>query len=210
MKRDFSAVKLCVLVSSVVAERPPWRLAAEAVAGGADCIQLREKNITDRRLLETARACRDACGEAIFIVNDRPDIAVLSEADGVHVGQDDLQVDQVRRIVGDELLIGVSVSRVEQVAKAERAGADYLGAGCIFPTATKSVAVMGLEFLREAGLAANGPVLAIGGINVENASQAVSAGASGVAVSSAVIAARDVRDAARLIRAAVVRALRSK
>jgi len=207
MKKDFSSVRLCVLVSSGFSDSPLERLTAEAVAGGADCVQLREKNVPDRRLLQLAKACRNACGDAIFIVNDRPDVALLSGADGVHLGRDDLPAAEARRMVGGDFLIGASVSRVEDVAAAEAQGADYLGAGCVFPTATKEVEVRGLEFLREAASAASVPVLAIGGIDAANAAQAIAAGADGVAVCSAVIAAGDVRAAAGRIKEAVMRAL---
>lgn len=206
MERDFSRVRLCVLVSSGLSELPPAKLAAEAAAGGADCIQLREKDISDRALLDVAKACRDACRDVLFIVNDRADVAVLSGADGVHVGQEDLPAAQARRIVGEEMLVGVSVSRIEHIGPAERQGADYLGVGCVFPTATKEVEVAGLEFLRAAAQEARLPVLAVGGINADNAPLAIAAGAVGVAVCSAVIGAGDVRGAARAVRDAVLRA----
>lgn len=206
MERGFSQVRLCVLVSRGLSELPLPKIAAEAVAGGADCIQLREKDISDRALLDVAKACRDACRDALFVVNDRADIALLCGADGVHLGQEDLPVAEARCIVGEGMLVGVSASRIEHVGEADRQGADYLGVGCVFPTATKDIEVTGLDFLRAAAAAARVPVLAIGGINADNAPLAIAAGAGGVAVCSAVIAAVDVRGAARAVRDAVLSA----
>lgn len=167
------------------------------VEGGADCVQLREKAVGDRELLERAKACRQAAEGCLFIVNDRPDVAVLSGADGVHVGQRDLPPAEARRIIGDGRLLGVSTSQARELAAAEALGADYLGVGCIFETDTKRVEVRGLDFLTRAATLATVPFLAIGGINHDNVAQVIRAGARGVAVSSAVISADDPLEAAR-------------
>lgn len=206
MKKDFSAVRLCVLVSTGVSALPFETLVGEILAGGADCVQLREKNLSDAEFLELAKACRDICRDVVFVVNDRPDIAVLSDADGVHVGQSDLPCRQARQIVGDELLVGVSTSSTDQLAAAERAGADYAGVGCIFPTTTKEVRAQGVWLVRSAARVASVPLVAVGGINLENAAEAVRAGAHAVAVCSAIVASGDPRGAARAIRERVLAA----
>jgi thiamine-phosphate pyrophosphorylase len=160
----------------------------EAAAGGVGVFQMREKDKTDRELIERAKQLRRWTRETntLFIVNDRPDIAVLVEADGIHVGQDDLSIAAVRRIVGAEMLIGVSTHIVEQVQKAVREGADYLGVGPVFPSSTKVFdELAGLEFVREASSLTQTPMFALGGITPENLHEVILAGATRVAVSSA-------------------------
>ncbi|MCD6406130.1 MAG: thiamine phosphate synthase [Planctomycetes bacterium] len=206
MKKDFSTVRLCVLVSSRHITLPFSRLVQEVVAGGADCIQLREKGLGDAKLLEIAKICRDICRDRIFIVNDRPDIARLSCADGVHVGQGDLPGPAARRIVGPDALVGISTANAAELAAAEEAGADYVGVGSVFASPTKNARIGGLEYVRLTAEVARVPFLAIGGINLDNVARVVAAGARGVAVSSAVIASRDPRGAAEAIREAVVTA----
>src|SRR5207237_814061 len=129
-----------------------WTI-AEAAAGGAAVIQLREKELSDRELLARARQVRRWTRqvEVLFIVNDRPDIARLVEADGVHLGQDDLPVREARRILGPEALIGVSTHDLAQLRQAVLDGASYIGVGPVFPSTTKSFEVLaGLDFVREA------------------------------------------------------------
>lgn len=207
MKKDFSSVRLCVLISSGFSPLPLGRLTREVVLGGADCVQLRLKGISDREFLEIALECRRAAGEALFIVNDRPDIAALSGADGVHVGQDDLPGRAVRQIIGDEALLGISTANAAQLAQAEDAGADYLGVGCVFPTTTKEIAVEGLEYVEEASRLTGLPFLAIGGINLENVGRVIRAGAPGVAVCSAIIADEDPQKAAAELKEAILSAI---
>ncbi len=207
MKKDFSTVRLCVLVSSRRISLPFPRLVKEVVAGGADCVQLREKSLGDAKLLEVAKICRDICRDRLFIVNDRPDIAYLSCADGVHVGQGDLPGPAARRIVGPDALVGISTANAAELAAAVEAGADYVGVGSVFASPTKSVRIGGLEYVRLAAEMASVPFLAIGGINLDNVAQVIAAGARGVAVSSAVIASRDPRGAAEAIREAVTAAI---
>jgi len=207
MRKNFSRVRLCVLVAEGASRLTFDRLVREVIAGGADCIQLREKGLSDRVLLERARACRRAVGDAgeecIFIVNDRPDIAVLAQADGVHLGQDDMPPAEARRIVGPDALVGVSTHEPAQIAAAEADGADYLGIGAVFPTATKEIEVRGLEYVRVAARAASRPFLAIGGITLGNVRDVIRAGAPGVAVFSAVVASADPRAATRAFRDAI-------
>jgi thiamine-phosphate pyrophosphorylase len=171
----------------------------EAAAGGARIFQLREKELNDRELLERARQVRRWTHEsgALFIVNDRPDIARLAEADGVHLGQDELPVHAARRIVGPGALIGVSTHSIEQVRQAVLDGSSYIGVGPTFPSGTKEFADFpGLEFVRTATAETTLPAFVIGGVNEKNIGAAVAAGARRVAVSQAICQAEHPRQAA--------------
>ncbi|MCS7282230.1 MAG: thiamine phosphate synthase [Anaerolineae bacterium] len=180
-----------------------------AIAGGATVVQYREKEGTTRRMIEEARALRELTRQAgvLFIVNDRVDIALAVDADGVHVGQDDMPASLARKLMGPGKIVGVSVDNLEQALQAERDGADYVGAGPIFATPTKPDAAppIGLEGLAEICRGVSIPVIAIGGINAENAGTVIAAGAAGIAVVSAVVAAPDVEAAARRLREIVER-----
>lgn len=182
------------------------RLVQAALEGGVDAVQLREKHVPDRRLIELARRIRmlTAHAGALFIINDRPDLAVLTEADGVHVGQDDLTVCEARRIVGGERLVGVSTHDLAQARQAVLDGADYLGVGPTFPSTTKSFdRVAGLEFVRQVAAEITLPWFAIGGITPENVAEVAGAGASRIAVSAAVCSAEDPSAAARSLQSAL-------
>lgn len=171
------------------------------LAGGARTVQLRGKGLSSKELLSQAREIRELSREtgAIFIVNDRADIALLSDADGVHLGQDDLPVSEARRILGRGKLIGISTHNIEQAVKAEQEGADYIGFGPIFETKTKADAkeAKGLPALMEIREKVEIPVVAIGGINLENLHEVMSAGTSGVAVMSAIVKAEDIEEATK-------------
>lgn len=161
----------------------------DALAAGVGIIQVREKQMTDRQLVEHGKRVREWTREAgaLFIMNDRPDLAVLTDADGVHVGQDELSVREARRIVGPERLIGVSTHTIEQARQALLDGADYLGVGPVFPSNTKSFDhFAGLEFVRHVAAEIGLPWFAIGGITAENVEQVIEAGATRIAVSGAV------------------------
>ncbi|MFN0084111.1 MAG: thiamine phosphate synthase [Blastocatellia bacterium] len=159
------------------------------LAGGARWIQLRDKDATAREVLEAARGClaltREAGGR--LIVNDRVDIALMTDADGVHLGQEDLSVEEARDILGEKRIIGLSTHSIEQVREALDTSADYIAVGPVYPTGTKSNAdpVVGLELVREARRLADRPIVAIGGITVERAPEVIAAGADSVAVVSA-------------------------
>jgi thiamine-phosphate pyrophosphorylase len=192
-----------LLTGSLCTAALDWTI-AEAAAAGADMIQLREKKLNDRELLERARNVRRWTRKAgvLFIVNDRPDIARLVEADGVHLGQDDMPIKEARRIVGPDLLIGVSTHNIEQVRQAVLDGASYLGVGPTFPSTTKDFGEFaGLEFVRQAAAETSLPQLVIGGVNVETLPAAVEAGAKRVAVSAAVCQADDPRATVVALRA---------
>jgi thiamine-phosphate pyrophosphorylase len=205
-RQRLAGARLCVLLTGERCTAAlDWTL-REAAAGGADMVQLREKKLSDRALLERARQVRRWTRELslLFIVNDRPDIARLAEADGVHLGQDDLPVKEARRILGPGALVGVSTHNLDQVRRAVLDGASYLGVGPTFPSGTKAFAEFaGLEFVRQAAAATSLPAFVIGGINRNTVGAAVAAGARRVAVSEAICAADDPRSSA----AALVQAL---
>jgi thiamine-phosphate pyrophosphorylase len=169
-------------------------------------IQLREKQLDDGRLLALAREVRRITRSfaALFIVNDRPDIAVLAEADGVHLGQNDLPVYAARRIVGPAAVIGVSTHEVAQVRRAVLDGASYLGVGPTFPSRTKEFTEFaGLDFVRQATAETTLPCFVLGGIAADNVAQVVAVGGRCIAVSHAVCAAEDPRPATAALRAAL-------
>jgi thiamine-phosphate pyrophosphorylase len=187
------------------------RSAANAVralaAGGARLIQLRAKALPDRALLEMARQALAAARSvgATLVVNDRPDVAGIVGADGVHVGQDDLPPAACRRVLGSEALVGVSTHGLSQLAAALLEPVDYVAIGPIFPTRSKQdpQPVVGLELLRRARAACARPLVAIGGISPENAREVAEAGADGLAIISAVMAHDDLAEAVRGLRCAL-------
>ncbi|MDR7427070.1 MAG: thiamine phosphate synthase [Armatimonadota bacterium] len=186
-------------------------IAAAAVAGGATVVQLRDKELTTRQMVETAVRMLALVRPAgvPLVINDRVDVVLAADADGVHVGPDDLTVEAARRILGPDRIVGASAGTVEEAVQAEREGADYLGVGSVFETASKADAgpPIGIEGLSRIVQAVRLPVVAIGGITLANAAEAIRAGATGVAVISAVVAAADIAAATRSL-VEVVRAAR--
>jgi thiamine-phosphate pyrophosphorylase len=198
-RERLAGAKLYVLIDGGASRAALAERVSELVAAGVHVIQLRDKNLGDRELLARARVVREhTLGSAtLFIMNDRPDLAVLAAADGVHVGQEELSVQEVRQIVGPRLLIGVSTHNIEQARQAVVDGANYLGCGPTFPSGTKSFDQFpGCDFLREVAAEIALPAFAIGGITLINLSQVLAAGFSRVAVSGAMNEA-DVRAAAK-------------
>ena len=188
-----------LLTGSQCAAALDWTI-AEAAAGGATVFQLREKTLTDRELLDRARRFRRWTRDAgvLFIVNDRPDIARLCEADGVHLGQDDVPVHAARRILGPDALIGVSTHTPDQLRRAVLDGADYVGVGPTFPSKTKSFdRLAGLDYVRHVAAETSLPAFALGGIDLRNVTQVTDAGVRRVAVSSAIASADDPQSVAR-------------
>ncbi len=175
-----------------------------AIRGGVDAVQLRGKDLPMSEQVAIGRALRQITREAgvLFIVNDRADLAVALDADGVHVGQDDLPADLARLVVGPGRIVGVSAATIPEALAARDAGADYLGVGAIFGTATKSDAgePTGPALLGTIAGAVALPLVGIGGINASNAAEVIAAGASGVAVVSAIVAADDPEEAARALK----------
>jgi len=186
--------RLLVLVSENSCRASLSGTIHEAAAGGAQIIQLREKNLDDRTLLERASAVRDWTRKlgVLFILNDRPDIARLADADGVHLGQEDVPIRAARRILGPDALIGISTHNIAQVRQAVLEGANYIGIGPTFPSDTKKFdAYPGLDFIRQASAETSLPAFAIGGITLENLPEVIAAGARRVAVSAAICQADD-------------------
>jgi thiamine-phosphate pyrophosphorylase len=173
----------------------------QAVGGGVTCVQLRAKTASSRALLMQAQALVDLLRPlgVPLIVNDRLDIALAVDADGLHIGQDDLPCAVVRRLVRPCFCIGVSVSTVAEALAAEAAGADYLGVSPVFDTPTKrdTPVATGLDGLRSIRAATRLPLVGIGGLNADNCAAVRAAGADGIAVVSAIIAADDPAAAAR-------------
>lgn len=171
--------------------------------GGVTCVQLREKAMDDAALLEEAMEIRVLCSQhgVPFIVNDNVDVAIACKAGGVHVGQSDMAAGEVRHRIGDDMWLGVSVHIVGEAEEAVQNGADYLGLGAVFPTITKKdVEQMPRETLRAICDAVDVPVVAIGGIKRDNIRRLAGSGVDGVAVVSAVFAARNIEAAARELR----------
>jgi thiamine-phosphate pyrophosphorylase len=174
-----------------------------ALKGGATCVQLREKELDDEAFLQEAISIGALCRRysVPFFVNDNVDVAVRSHADGVHVGQADMKAQDVRRRVGDGMMIGVSAHTVREALEAVKNGADCLGAGAMFTTATKADAeVLSMQTLRDICAAVDVPVVAIGGISRDNILQLSGTGAAGVAVVSAIFGAKDIEATCRELR----------
>ena len=187
-------------------------IAREAVAGGADVIQLRDKTMESASLYAAALEIAEICkGKALFFVNDRLDIALAAGADGVHVGQSDLPADVVRKLVPKDFLIGVSVGSVEEAEKAVRDGADYVAVSPVFSTASKSDAGggHGLDTARAICEAVSVPVVGIGGLNKENIAEVIKAGIDGIAVISAVVSQENISASAAELSAIIAEAKRS-
>ncbi len=170
----------------------------ETLQGGATFIQLREKNLDDVAFLEEAKELQALCREydVPFVVNDNVQIAVEMDADGVHVGQSDMEAGNVREMLGPNKIIGVSVGNVEEAKLAESRGADYLGVGAVFPTSSKDDAIaVSKEMLREITDAVSIPVVAIGGITEANTPSLAGTGIDGIAVISAIFGQPDIKAA---------------
>jgi thiamine-phosphate pyrophosphorylase len=194
---------LYVILTRNVAGRDLVEVARAALRGGADGLQFREKSGSDRDFLALARQLREVTREsqALLLINDRPDVALLADADGVHLGQDDLPPRAARRLLGPEKIIGVTANTVELAVQAEAEGADYVGCGAMFASATKPEReVVGPARFAEVVRAVRIPVFAIGGIDLGRLDTLLGAGATRIAVSSAIVAAEDVEAAARAFR----------
>ncbi len=175
----------------------------EAILGGATFIQLREKSLDEESFLKEAVKMKELCKKykVPFVINDNVEIAKKVDADGVHVGQKDMEAGNVRKELGPDKIIGVSAQTVEQAVQAQQNGADYLGVGSVFSTGTKLDAThVSYETLKEICDAVSIPVIAIGGITMENVKELSGSGICGVAVVSAVFAQKDIREATKKLR----------
>lgn len=180
----------------------------QAIIGGATLVQLREKNASSMEFYRMAlriKAITDRSGIPL-IINDRADIALAVNADGLHIGQSDLPAPAARRVIGENKILGVSASSLAEAVEAERGGADYLGVGAMFPTGTKTDAKqVSMEELRKIRSVVSLPTVAIGGINERTAQNFAGVGIDGIAVASALMAAKDIAAAARELKAAFLR-----
>ena len=189
---------------SWLGERTLAQVVEQVLRGGATFLQLREKELDRAAFLAEAREVKGLAAKyrVPFVINDDIDIALESDADGVHLGQTDLMGRDVRALVGPDKILGITANTVELAVAAEKAGADYIGAGAVFGTTTKQNAKnLSLDTLREICQAVTIPVVAIGGINGDNLPRLAGMGAAGTAVVSALFAQRDPEEAARRLRA---------
>lgn len=182
----------------------------DAIDGGITCLQLREKDLDSGSFLSEANDIKELCRQngVPFIINDNVQVAIDCGADGVHIGQEDMEASKVRKLIGDNMLLGVSAQTVEQAKKAEADGADYLGVGAVFSTSTKTDAAdVSLDTLKSICDAVNIPVVAIGGINAGNISKLSGTGIDGAALVSAIFAASDIKSECKLLKSALEAAL---
>lgn len=189
-------------------DRTLYEVVKESLDGGATFIQLREKKLDQEHFLEEARELKKLCADykVPFVINDNVDIALMIDADGVHVGQSDMEAGDVRAKLGPDKIIGVSAQTVEQAVLAEKRGADYLGVGAVFPTGSKDDAVdVSHDTLRDICKAVSIPVIAIGGITVDNTPELAGTGICGIAVISAIYAAKNIPEATKKLKDVTIR-----
>jgi thiamine-phosphate pyrophosphorylase len=179
-------------------------LAELAIAGGADSIQFRQKSGASGQMIQIAGQLKESCRKTgvTFIVNDRLDWALASQADGIHLGQEDFPIPLARKILGEKVLIGGSAGTLEEACKCLQEGADYIGFGPVFPTSSKADAAPagGLDLLERVVREITLPIIAIGGLTLENIPRVMQTGVYGLAVISAVCCQKDPREAARNLR----------
>ncbi|ODS34058.1 MAG: thiamine-phosphate pyrophosphorylase [Candidatus Scalindua rubra] len=188
-------MRLCVLISGNITTKSVKETARLVIDGGADAIQLREKTISDNEFTSLAIEIRDITTKrgTLLIINDRANVAREVNADGVHLGQHDMSVSEARDIIGNEKIIGVSTHNIVQARQAQKEGADYIAIGPVHPTATKDYEPsIGLEVIQEISREISIPFIAIGAITLENLDEVLKAGASRVAVCSAIISSKDI------------------
>ncbi len=198
---------LCAIIDTqaLKGRRHP-EVTGQVIRGGARIVQLRDNVLPKKELLPIAIELKELCAghDVLFIINDHLDIALASDADGLHLGQNDLPIKVARRLLPIDKVLGCSTNTLEQALTAEAEGADYIGVGSIYPTSSKETAiVIGPERLRQVRQAVSLPIVAIGGINKANVAEAISAGADSVAVISAILGAESPEEAAQQIAAGI-------
>ena len=200
-KKDFlHRIRLYVLISSNIAKKSVKETARLVIDGGADAVQLREKTISDSKFISLAREVRDITTKrgSLLIINDRVHVVRKVNADGIHLGQQDMSALEARNIIGDEKIIGVSTHSITQARQAQKDGADYIAIGPIYPTSTKDhEPSVGIEIIHEISEAVSIPIIAIGAITLENLDGVLKAGASRIAVCSAIIDSKDIYSSTR-------------
>jgi len=202
-KQGFNLLLYLVTDPELSLGRPEEEIVRRAVSAGVTMVQYRDKNAPTKHMVEKTRILKGICHEKgiPLIVNDRLDVALAGGADGVHLGQDDMDLADARHILGPEFIIGVSVTTAEEVKRAESEGADYLAANGVFHTPTKPEleGSLGIEGVSALARLSSLPLVAIGGINADNAGDIVKAGAEGVAVVSFIMCAEDVEGRSRTL-----------
>ena len=205
MKCDKQYMRLYAVTDRAwVGKQTLYEQVEAALKGGVTCVQLREKELSEEKFLAEAKEIKELCSRyhVPFFINDNVDVAIKCQADGVHVGQEDMKASDVRAKVGDQMIIGVSAHSVEEAVEAVKNGADCLGVGAMFATSTKSDAsVLPKETLRAICEAVDVPVVAIGGIGESNILELAGTGADGVALVSAIFGAADIEAQCRKLRA---------
>ena len=200
-KKDFlHRIRLYVLISSNITKKSVKETARLVIDGGADAVQLREKTISDSKFISLAREVRDITTKrgSLLIINDRVHVVRKVNADGIHLGQQDMSALEARNIIGDEKIIGVSTHSITQARQAQKDGADYIAIGPIYPTSTKGhEPSVGIEIIHEISEAVSIPIIAIGAITLENLDEVLKAGASRIAVCSAIIGSKDIYSSTR-------------
>jgi thiamine-phosphate pyrophosphorylase len=200
MSEVLHRIRLYVLISSSIATKSVKETASLVIDGGADAIQLREKTISDSEFISLAGEVRDITTRSgtLLIINDRVHVAREINADGVHLGQQDMSVLAARDIIGNDKIIGVSTHSIIQARQAQKDGADYIAIGPIYPTRTKDYEPsIGIEIIQEISGAVNIPFIAIGAITLKNLDEVLKAGASRVAICSAIIGSKDILSTTR-------------
>ena len=204
MKCDKNAMLLYAVTDRAwIGKQSLYEQVESALKGGVTCVQLREKELNEEEFLNEAMEISALCKRynVPFFINDNVEIAIKCQADGIHVGQEDMEASQVRKRVGSDMIIGVSVHSVEEALEAVKNGADCLGVGAMFSTSTKTdVDVLPKETLRDICAAVDSPVVAIGGISKNNLSQLSGTGVDGVALVSAIFATDNIENECRLLR----------
>ena len=204
MRFDRKQLLLYAVTNRVHAkEESLYRQVEKALSGGLTCVQLREKYMEGEELLREAVKLRELCHSygVPLIINDDLDVALRAGADGVHVGQEDMPAGEIRKLAGDDFIIGVTAKTVEQAQKAQADGADYIGVGAVFPSPTKKGAIrITKEQLRDICASVDIPAVAIGGVSLDNMEELRGSGMAGFAVVSAIFAAGDIRAEAERLR----------
>ncbi len=207
MKKPFNPALYLVTDPELSLGRPEDEIVRRAVSAGVTMVQYRDKDASTRRMVEKTRRLMGICGKkgVPLIVNDRLDVALAGGADGVHLGQDDMELVDARRVAGDDLIIGVSVTTTQEAVRAFQNGADYLAANGVFPTATKTDLgePLGLKGVAQLAAATDLPLVAIGGISADNSREIIEAGGAGVAVVSYIVSAENIEARCRTLLSAM-------
>ncbi|MHC4453086.1 MAG: thiamine phosphate synthase [Planctomycetota bacterium] len=200
IKESLHGVRLYVLIDSNIATKSVEETARFVIDGGADAIQLREKTISDGEFISLAREIHDMTAQrgTLLIINDRVEVAKEVNAEGVHLGQQDIGISEARDVIGNEKIIGVSTHNIEQARQAQKEGADYIAIGPAYPTHTKIYEPpVGLEVVQEIAREISIPFVVIGAITLKNLDEVLKTGATMVAVCSAIISSRDITSSTR-------------